>query len=247
MNDTIASLMAHRSVRAFRDTPVTEEQLQTIVAAGQMASTSSNVQAYSVIAVTEPSLKRQLAVLSGDQAYVEQCPLFLVWCADFYRTCRASEMYLGEETTYEDSTESFMVATIDAALAAQNAAVAAESMGLGICYIGGIRNRIAEVAELLRIPELAYPVFGMCVGVPARQSGQRPRLPVEAVLHRNGYDPETSVEAVKGYDVKMVRYLRERTEGRKSTPWSKIMAEWLARPNRLHVRAFLEARGLLRR
>ncbi|MBB6669751.1 oxygen-insensitive NADPH nitroreductase [Cohnella nanjingensis] len=247
MNETISTLLDHRSVRSFLDTPVTEEQLQAIVTAGQMASTSSNVQAYSVIAVTEPSLKRQLAILSGDQAYVEQCPLFLVWCADLYRVCRTAGMYLSDQTTYEDSTESFMVATVDTALAAQNAAVAAESMGLGICYIGGIRNRIAEVSELLRIPELAYPVFGMCVGVPDRKSGQRPRLPTEAVLHRNGYDPEMSLEAVKGYDVTMVRYLRERTEGRKSTPWSKIMAEWLARPNRLHMRAFLEDKGLLRK
>lgn len=248
MNEVVAQLMQHRSVRSFDPTSIPEADLREIVAAGQMASTSSNVQAYSVVAVTDPALKRELSVLTGNQAYVETCPAFLVWCADLNRLSRAAEAHIapGEEL-YADSAESFIVATVDASLAAQNAAVAVESMGYGICYIGGIRNRIEEVSSLLGIPSLAYPVFGMCVGLPDQSSGQRPRLPVEAVLHWNRYDAERGHGPVGEYDETMARYLQVRTEGRKSTPWTKIMAEWLTRPNRLHMMDYLKKRGFLKR
>ncbi|MDP4096034.1 oxygen-insensitive NADPH nitroreductase [Paenibacillus sp. P96] len=247
MNETLSVLMNHKSIRKFKQEAISEQQLSAIVAAGQMASSSSNVQAYSVIAVTEPDLKRQLAGLAGGQAYVEQCPVFLVWCADLYRLKRVTEQHRPDQTSYEDSTENFIVATIDAALAAQNAAIAAEAMDLGIVYIGGIRNNIAEVSELLRLPELVYPVFGMCVGVPDQDPGLRPRLPQAAVLHMNGYDPEQTMEQVELYDEAMTRYLSERTGGERTTPWSEIMAVRLTEPARLHMKSFLEQKGFVKR
>lgn len=246
-NDTINLLMRHASVRKYKDTPVSEEQLNAIIGAGQMASTSSNVQAYSVIAVTDSALKSQLAGLAGNQAYIEQCPVFLVWCADLYRLREVTKPHLQGETSYEDSTENLIVASVDAALAAQNAAVAAESLGLGIVYIGGIRNQIAEVSELLGLPELVYPIFGMCVGYPDGATGLRPRLPLEAVLHRNHYNAEATVEQVKTYDKVSSDYMRERTHGAKDTPWSVIMAERLAQPARLHMKEFLLSKGFLKR
>lgn len=246
-NDTISLLMNHASVRRFQNKPVSEAQLTAIIGAAQMASTSSNVQAYSVIAVTDSLLKTKLAGLAGNQAYVEQCPVFLVWCADLYRLREVTKPHLQGETSYEDSTENLIVATVDAALAAQNAAVAAESLGLGIVYIGGIRNQIAEVSELLGLPELVYPVFGMCVGYPDGATSLRPRLPLEAVLHRNHYHAEATVEQVGIYDQVSSDYMRERTNGAKDTPWSVIMAERLAQPARLHMKDFLEGKGFLKR
>ncbi|MBE9918201.1 oxygen-insensitive NADPH nitroreductase [Paenibacillus donghaensis] len=247
MNDTLSLLMNHRSIRKYKNTPVTDEQLQAIISAAQMASTSSNVQAYSVIAVTEPELKKELAELAGNQAYVRECPVFLVWCADLYRLQQATAEPLQGRSSYADTTENFIVATVDAALAAQNAAIAAESLGLGIVYIGGVRNRIAEVSKLLGLPELVYPVFGMCVGVADQEPGQRPRLPLESVLHLNGYAKVQSVEAVKAYDDVMQAYLRERTGGKKDTPWSHVMADRLAEPIRLHMKGFLEDKGFMRK
>ncbi|GAB6992186.1 oxygen-insensitive NADPH nitroreductase [Paenibacillus pini] len=249
MNDIITQLMSHRSIRKFTNDPITKEQLHSIIAAGQMASSSSNVQAFSVIAATDPELKKKLAVLAGNQAYVEQCSVFLVWCADLYRLQEVTSDHLKEanQSSHVDTTENFIVATVDAALAAQNAAVAAESMGLGIVYIGGVRNRIAELSELLGLPELVYPVFGMCVGVPDQEPGLRPRLPVEAVLHENGYNKEQTVEQVKVYDGTMKRYLEERTNGAKDTPWSQVMADRLAEPIRLHMREFLDEKGFMKR
>lgn len=245
-NDTLDLLKRHVSVRQFQDKPVSEEQLAAIIEAAQMASTSSNVQAYSVIAVTDPSLKAKLAGLSGNQAYIEQCPVFLVWCADLYRLREVTKPHLQGAASYEDSTENLLVATVDVALAAQNAAVAAESLDLGIVYIGGIRNRIAEVSELLGLPELVYPLFGMCLGYPAGAVGQRPRLPLQAVLHRNHYNAEATVEQVKGYDEVTSDYMRERTGGTNTSPWSAIMAKRLAEPTRLHMKDFLRGKGFMK-
>jgi len=147
MNDIIQLLQSHRSIRKFSNTPVTPEQLDAILGSAQMASTSSNMQAYSVISVTDMALRQQLAVLAGNQAYVSECPLFLVWCADLHRFAQAVHRHA--DTPVSGNAENFLVATVDAALAAQNAAVAAESLGLGVVYIGGIRNNPAEVSQLL--------------------------------------------------------------------------------------------------
>ncbi|GIQ65829.1 hypothetical protein PACILC2_43970 [Paenibacillus cisolokensis] len=162
-NETIERLLRHRSVRRFTDEPVGRERLELIIRSAQMASTSSNMQAYSVIAVDDPDKRRQIAEWAGGQRHVEQAPVFLVWCADLYRFGEAVRMHGG---SFEPTLEYFIVSTVDAALAAQNAAVAAESLGLGIVYIGGIRNRLSDVAELLQVPPLVYPVSACASAFP---------------------------------------------------------------------------------
>ncbi|MEK3796420.1 oxygen-insensitive NADPH nitroreductase [Paenibacillus sp. FSL R7-0204] len=246
-NETLELLNRHTSVRQYQDKPVSDELLAAVIGAGQMASTSSNVQAYTVIAITEPALKAQLSALSGNQAYIEQCPVFLVWCADLYRLREASAPHLQGKPSYEDTAENLIVATVDVALAAQNAAVAAESLGLGIVYIGGIRNEIAAVSELLGLPELVYPVFGMCLGYPAAVNGIRPRLPQAAVLHHNGYNAEAAVEQARVYDAISSDYMRERTGGQSAASWSEMMAGRLAQPARLHMKEFLLSKGFMQR
>ncbi|MNS67239.1 FMN reductase (NADPH) [compost metagenome] len=243
MNDTISLLKRHRSIRKFKDKPLGKSMVEQIISAGQAASSSSNVQAFSVVAITDTERKGILSELAGNQAYIRECPVFLVWCADLHRLKYSAERHRPGQDSYEDVTESFIIATVDTALAAQNAAVAAESLGLGIVYIGGIRNRIAEVAELLELPDLVYPVFGMCLGYPDQEPGLRPRLPVSAVLHWDEYDTDKTEEQVDIYDRTMTEYLRERTGGQKDTPWSELMAEKLTQPSRLHMREFLQKRG----
>ncbi|MDO3411305.1 oxygen-insensitive NADPH nitroreductase [Saccharibacillus sp. CPCC 101409] len=245
MNETIARLMNHRSVRKYTSRPVERERLETIISAAQMASSSSNVQAYTAIAVTDPQLKDKLAGLAGDQPYIRECPVFLVWCADLSRLKAAAERHASDKPSYEGAAENFVVATVDAALASQNAAVAAESLGLGIVYIGGVRNDIAAVSEALNLPDYVYPVFGMCVGYPDPEHGAgiRPRLPLETVLHMNGYSAEQSGRGVQTYDETTVRYISDRTGGRRTAPWSKLMADKLTAPSRLHMKSFLESKG----
>lgn len=237
----IQLLQQHRSIRKFKGTALTEEQKAAIVKSAQMASTSSNVQSYSIIGVTDPGRKRELAALAGNQAYVEECPLFLVWCADMHRLREACGM---QETEMVHGTmENFIVATVDVALAAQNAAVAAESMGLGVVYIGGIRNNPREVSELLGLPELVYPVFGMCVGVPDQEPDVRPRLAMEAVYHEDTYDADKARQVIEEYDEVTRKYYAERTGGKRDITWSQSMADKFRKPVRMHMRPFLEEKG----
>ncbi|MVP01951.1 oxygen-insensitive NADPH nitroreductase [Paenibacillus lutrae] len=240
MNSVIDLLMNHRSIRKFKPEPLAPEQKKAILGAAQMASTSSNVQAYSIISVTDPLLKKELAEFAGNQAYVEQCGLFLVFCADLSRLRNVTEN-CGE--IFHQNTESFLVASLDAALAAQNAAIAAESLGLGICYIGGIRNVPHKVSEALRLPELVYPVFGMCIGVPDQEPSLRPRLPMQAVVHENAYDTGAVLEGIQEYDETTRRYYRERTGGQTDLSWSRSMADKYRLPVRPHIKPFVESKG----
>lgn len=241
MNDVIELLQRHRSIRKYKPDVVSEEILEAIVRSAQMASTSSNVQAYSVIAVTNAEIKRALSAIAGNQQHVEECPVLLVWCADLSRDRLACEREGAQMIS--GTMENFIVATVDTALAAQNAAVAAESLGLGIVYIGGLRNNLREVTKLLRVPKLVYPLFGMCVGYPDHESTLRPRLPLRAVLHREAYQTETQAEAIAEYDATVHDYYLERTKGKRETTWSKEMADKFSRPSRAYMRAYLEEQG----
>jgi FMN reductase (NADPH) len=107
-----------------------------------------------------------------------------------------------------------------------------------------LRNDLREVTRLLRLPKLVYPVFGMCVGYPAHDPGQRPRLPLEGVLHREAYDPGAA-EAVRQYDKTMREYYMERTGGKRDTTWSKEMAAKFERPQRAYLREYLMEQGFM--
>jgi nitroreductase len=188
-NEHIALLLSHRSIRGYRPDPLPPGTLETLVAAAQSAATSSNLQAWSVVAVTDAETKSRLAKLANGQKHIEQCPLFLVWVADLSRHERLAEAE-GVELEVLPFQETFLVAAIDAALAAQNATVAVESLGLSAVYIGALRNHPREVASVVGLPPRAFAVFGMCVGYAseAAASEVKPRLPQAVVLHREVYD-----------------------------------------------------------
>ncbi|MFC4775524.1 oxygen-insensitive NADPH nitroreductase [Paenibacillus sp. GCM10023252] len=233
MNEMISLLMNHRSIRKFKNEDITSEQLHTIIRCGQMASTSSHMQAYSVIRITDKELRAQLAALAGNQAYVAEAPEFLVWCADLQRLGVAIGM-VEEERKWNDSAENFLVSAVDTALAAQNAAVAAESMGLGIVYIGGIRNQLGEVTKLLKLPKHVFPVFGMCIGIPDQEPSAHPRLPLEAIIHENSYSSDQYDSLLKRYNDTISQYMNERTGGKRTSGWSEMMAAKSKQPERLH-------------
>lgn len=197
VNDVIRLLAGHRSIRSYKPDPLPEGVLEVIVTAAQSASTSSNLQTYSIVAVQDPERKRLLAELS-DNAFVADAPLFLVFCADLHRlevVARRQGYELAER-----GLDMFIQAVVDAALAAQNAAIAAESLGLGICYIGGIRNEVAKVAEVLQLPPRTFALVGMTVGYPARPSRVRHRLPMDVVLHHETYSDEGLEDGLRRYD-----------------------------------------------
>ncbi|MFG6667003.1 oxygen-insensitive NADPH nitroreductase [Halomonas sp. HNIBRBA4712] len=241
MNDTIQQMMSHRSIRRFRDQPLPEGLLIELVKAGQAAATSSHVQAYSIIHVKAPENREKLAELAGGQPYIASAATFLVFCADMKRPLEAAERAGAEVVS--GMTEQLLVATVDAALVAQNVVVAAESEGLGICYIGGIRNNPDAVSELLRLPRHVYPVFGLCLGYPdtERLPEVKPRLPVEAVLKEDVYTSDH--QHVAAFDETMRSYYQARSSANKDTDWSNNLTPLFETKLRAHMRDFLIERG----
>ncbi len=200
-NDSLNTLLSHRSIRAYLPDLLPSGTLETLVAAAQSASTSSNLQTWSVVAVEDANRKEKLSQLAGNQAHIRQCPLFLVWLADLARLTHIAESR-GLPHEGLDYLEMFLMATIDAALAAQNATVAAESLSLGTVYIGAMRNHPEAVAEVLNLPPHVFAVFGLCVGYPdpAIAAAIKPRLPQSSVLHREIYQLAEQDEAIAHYN-----------------------------------------------
>lgn len=249
-NAIIDQINSHASARHYKPDPVPPEWVEAIVAAGQRSATSSNVQAYSVIAVTNQETRNTLAHLCGDQEHIAQAPLFLAWCADLSRLHRASE--LRHHTFVSQPLEHFLIAAVDAALAAQNAALAAESLGLGMCYIGSLRNNPPEVVELLKLPPLMFPLVGMTLGFPVAKGRIRPRLPLNGVLHYEAYSDQNQDTALQAYDEAMIAtgIYENRQVAVPGHPqkmehygWTEHSARRMSRPSRPNLRAQLMAMG----
>lgn len=205
-NSTIDLLLQHKSTRKFLSTPLDDRHIQTLVAAAQSASTSSNLHQWSVIAVTDTELKSQICNLASGEnktynQYIKQAPAILLWVADLSRNHKIAQDK-GEDLIVHDYLDSFVMATVDATLAAQNSVIAAESLGLGICYIGATRNKAKELATLLNLPQYSYVVFGVIVGYPDPENASniRPRPEQQVVLHYNKYDQKRSIDSLKNYE-----------------------------------------------
>ncbi|WP_354625203.1 oxygen-insensitive NADPH nitroreductase [Psychromonas sp. MME2] len=243
MNDIISLLQSHRSIRRFSEKNVPQKTVETLVQAGQAAATSSFIQACTVIQIAPGEKRNKLAELAGNQPYVANAPVFLVFCADMHRHQLACEMH--GETMQSGYTEQFLTASVDTALFAQNLVIAAESLGLGSCYIGGIRNEIEQVTNLLALPELVYPVFGLCLGYPDQNHEIKPRLPLSIVLKQESYDAPNDVAELAVYDQQIQRYYQTRSAGQKTTNWTAQIATMLQKEARPHMLPFLKQQGFI--
>jgi FMN reductase (NADPH) len=249
-NPTLELIHSHVSVRAYRPDPLPARLIETVVAAGQCASTSSNMQVYSVIAVTGQEKRNRLAELCGSQEQIRQAPVFLAWYADLARLDHACALRgYTQETGY---VENFLVAAVDTSLAAQTAALAAESLGLGICYIGSIRNHPQEVIDLLEMPRLTFPVTGMTLGWPAGKARVRPRLPLTAVLHLERDERQNEEQDLQQYDREMLatgiyQGRQVPVPGRageiEQYSWSEHSARRVSQALRTELRSILEKQG----
>ena len=190
-NEVLATLLSHTArCAAICRTPVSDETLAAIIAAAQSAPTSSNLQVWSVVAVRDPARRARLAELAGRQAHVRDSARSSWFGSPTHARLHALGAADGTVLEGLDYLEPFMVGLIDATLAAQNAVVALESLGLGSVYIGGMRNHPEAVAAELGLPPHIMAVFGLCVGTPdpAAPADIKPRLPQAAVLHHERYD-----------------------------------------------------------
>lgn len=245
MNPTIELLNSHRSIRKFTDEPVAQSTVDTLIKAGQAAATSSFIQACTVIQVSQGERRDALAEMANNQAYVSEAPVFLVFCADMKRHKLACDMH--DADMLSGYTEQFLTASMDCALFAQNVIVAAESLGLGGVYIGGLRNKIQDVSDLLELPELVYPVFGMCLGHPDQNPEVKPRLPLDVVLKQDRYDDSQDAERIAAYDSDVREYYKTRTGGNKDMTWSEQISGMLVKESRPHMLPFLNSKGFLKR
>lgn len=252
---TLELMRAHRSRRAYKADPIPAEQLASLVDAARHASTSSFIQAYAVVAVTDIAHKTEVARLCADQEHILQAPVFLAICADLHKLRLACERH---GLTFDPGPlETFLQATVDAALLGQNLLLAAEAEGLGGCMIGAARNHPIELARLLALPSHAYVVFGMTLGFAADAPAPRGRMPLDGVLFIDRYDQSRLDAVLDGADVAMRAWAmacnhrggyggrpvdeRKGWSDRMAALWSKEKT----RPTpRLELRARLQALGL---
>ncbi|MBH0129441.1 NADPH-dependent oxidoreductase [Salinibacterium sp. NK8237] len=204
ITDTIRVLTSHESIRSFEPTPIAAEALEAILVSARSAPTSSNLQAFSIIVVEDAERRARLAHLVGDQRYVAEAPVMLIFCADVSRF-----HYLAERqghTFDADNLEMFLMASVDAALALENALVAAESLGLGAVPIGSVRNQPSAIADELGLPQGVFAVAGLTLGHPREgvRRGTKPRLSSEAVVHREQYSGDDIEKHVSDYDDVMI-------------------------------------------
>lgn len=242
MNETIQLMKNHKSVRFFKDYPISDETLRELIEAGQSSSSSNFIQAYSVINVRNPEKRKIIAELAGNQAHVTEAPLFLVFVADLERARLSTTLH--EEKMVYGHAEAFIISTVDTALMAQNVMLAAESMDLGGVYIGAIRNNPDVVSELLDLPDHTYPLFGMCLGYPAVENEVKPRLPIELILKTDSYLSGNEVELLQEYDELMESYYTKRTADKRIDNWTKQISRMFSKPLRPHMKDFLEKKKL---
>ncbi|SEL95332.1 nitroreductase [Paenibacillus sp. cl141a] len=204
MNDTLKLLHSHTSERSYSNQPITEEQREAIFKAASQTSSFSLLQAVSIIRITNPDLRKKVMHLSVDQPYIEEAAEFWIFCADFNRNHQiAPDVDL-------EYIEFLLIGSFDAGLMAQNALTAAESMGLGGVFIGGVRANISELSDLLKLPKYVIPLVGLCLGVPAADKPElKPRLPRSMVLLENQYQA-LNHEKLAVYDETMLKYYENR-------------------------------------
>lgn len=243
VNSTIETILEHRSIRHFKEEKLTKEQIHILVNAAQHGSTSSFYQAYNIIGITDPHLKQELRKISG-QSYVEHNGHFFLFCANLNRfTTLADQETIEKMKENLSNTEHFIVGIVDATIAAQNLAIAAESMGLGICYIGSIRNNIEKVDELLNLPPYVIPIFGMAVGYPESTPEKKPRLPMDVIYHENAYN-ENQEDSIREYNKVLAEYYEQRSSNQRKDTWTAQIERKLANPIRTDVGPYVRKKGV---
>lgn len=223
MNQVIETFMNHRSIRSYKEDMIKDDDLDMIIRAAQAAPSSINGQQVSIIAVKDKEKKAKIAKLTGDQSWIDQAPVFLLFAADFYRAKLAAEKN-GVDLVITENLESIMVGSVDVGIAIGNAIGAAESLGLGIVPIGAVRREPMEIIKLLDLPEYVYPVAGLVVGYPKDNSSLKPRFPKEAVYHEEKYNRDLR-DIIDAYDDEMSKYMEERTNGESNRNWSQTVSE----------------------
>lgn len=216
MNDVF---MNQASIRKYQDKPVPEEIVNYLKDAARQSPSGGNLQDWCAIQVDDPEVREQLCIISGKQPAVREAPLVFVFCADLSRVAR----HLGDavpSSTYEE-TNMLMGSATDACLAAMRLYLAAQYQGLGGVIISGIVGKPVQLGELLKVPELVYPLFAVCLGYPDETPVPRPRLCREVMFMQDRYGTPDEAALLDAYDEETREYYRKRSGGEKDTSWKE--------------------------
>lgn len=237
MNETIRQLHARKSVRVYTDREITAEEKRAILEAAVQAPTAGNQQLYTILDITDQKLKEALVKTCDNQPMIAEAKLVLIFCADCKKWYDA---YVATDCApRKPGVGDLLLAVCDTVIAAQNAVTAAESLGIGSCYIGDIMENCEEQRKLLQLPEYVMPVGMVIFGYPTEQQMRRPkpeRVAMEYIVHENGYKPmevETLEEmwtprgGVKGYKEWMQAFCNRKYNSDFSKEMTRSVAEYL--------------------
>ena len=200
--NVIEQIHQHRSIRKYKPDPVPEDILDKILNAGIRTSSSGNMQTYSIIVTRDPDLRNQLLESHFQQSMVVDAPVLVTFCADFHRMRRW--LNISHAPDNFDNYFSFMVGAIDAILVSQTVALAAESLGLGICFLGSTFANADQIGTILDLPKNVIPVTGFSLGYPAEDPDLRDRLPSSGLIHKEKY------QSIKDDDILKIYQEREK-------------------------------------
>lgn len=244
MNEILRSLHARKSVRVYTDRPVSPEDKRAILEAACAAPTAGNQQLYTILDITDQALKDRLAETCDHQPFIAKAPLALIFCADCQKWYDA--FACGDCAPRKPGVGDLLLAFCDANIAAQNAVTAAESLGLGSCYIGDILEQCETHRALLDLPEYVVPAAMLVIGYPTRQQRERPkpeRCALEHIVHENAYrrmDGE-ELEAMLSKNAGQ-RSFREWLSAFCERKYNSDFSREMTRSAEVYLRAFLEGR-----
>jgi nitroreductase len=210
----IDQIHQHRSIRKYKPDPVPEDLLMEILNAGIRTSSSGNMQSYSILVSRDQQIREKLLIPHLNQHMVIEAPVLLTFCADLHRM--RYWLRVSQAPDNFDNFLGFLIGAIDAILVSQTVALAAESKGLGICYLGSTLANADQISEILELPKNVVPVVGFTLGHPAENPGLRDRLPADGLIHFEKYPQHNDQDILRIY------------QDRETQGWNRYMkSEWL--------------------
>ena len=224
MNETIQTQLNHRSIRAFKEQELTKEEVELLVDVARHTATSKFMQAYSIISITDSTLKATFAAISK-QPYVENNGHLFLFVVDYHRNVQLTKAQ-DRPAKLQGTADYFIAGLTDATIAAQNMVVAAESLGMGTVFLGSLHNDAQQIIDLLGLPEYTFPAVGLAVGWPNQEPQLKPRLPKEVMHMENHYQAlENPLKDIEAYDEEITGYYDTRDLNHRVDRYSKQVAD----------------------
>ncbi len=241
MNETIKTMCEHRTYRHFdKDFVLPQKDLEQILQSARQAPSWMNGQHVSILNVRDTGLRQKIVKKQPGNPQIGTCSVFLLFVGDLYRASVCARSF-GNDFSSVGNADSLITMVVDASLVAQNALVAAESLGYGCCMVGGLRSLCAELIEWFKLPRYTFPLFGLCIGKPEVEMRVKPRLPEQACVFENVYNTDGLEEQLAAYEKTMIEF----AEARESLPYREKFARFYKKDFAAVNNELLVQQGLL--